>query len=248
MARAGTPGTTEQRRFVRGLRKALAAAGNADDAVAMQAYMKSEMPYHGVKKAAQKSVLRALLAEHPKLSWEQASSLAQALWRSATHREERYAAIALTGLTRHRKDRVLSELHLFEEMIVTGAWWDYVDEIATHRLTDIVENEESSKKSKRRKRNPALVVMRRWARDENVWRRRSAILCQLLRKERTDTDLLEYALTQNLHRKEFWIRKAVGWALRHYARTNERWVRAFVETNEDTMAPLSKREAMKNLR
>ncbi len=94
-------------------------------------------------------------------------------------------------------------------------------------------------------------VLRAWAVDDDLWLRRTAILSQIGHKEDTDLDLLAFALTHNLedtrHGRTFWIRKAVGWALRQYARTEPAWVRTFVAGHDERLSGLSRREALKHL-
>ena len=92
----------------------------------------------------------------------------------------------------------------------------------------------------------------RWSGDEDsLWVRRTAMLSQLRHEERTDTDLLERVLVANLddtaYGREFFVRKALGWALRQHARTAPDWVRAFVSTHADRLSGLSRREALKHL-
>ena len=125
---------------------------------------------------------------------------------------------------------------MFEEMIVTGAWWDFVDTIAGHSLGDILRAEP-------RRMKP---LMRRWAKDADMWKRRASILCQLGFKRETDLDLLYDCIEPNLSHKDFFIRKAIGWALRQYAWTDPKEVRRYVKANKDRLSPLSVREAMKN--
>jgi 3-methyladenine DNA glycosylase AlkD len=120
------------------------------------------------------------------------------------------------------------------ELIVTGAWWDYVDELA-HRVGDLLSGW------------PAEVrpVLAAWARGEDRWLRRAAIICQLGARERTDVELLSAAIVASLHDSDFFLRKAIGWALRDYARTGPDWVRFFADGHE--LSPLSRREALKHL-
>ena len=90
-------------------------------------------------------------------------------------------------------------------------------------------------------------MMKEWISEENLWLRRTAILHQLIRKEKTDSDLLFSFCLQRAHEKEFFIQKAIGWALRDYGRTNRAAVKQFVETNRAVLAPLSIREALKHI-
>jgi 3-methyladenine DNA glycosylase AlkD len=86
-----------------------------------------------------------------------------------------------------------------------------------------------------------------WATDQNLWVRRAAIIAQLGSKRRTDLTLLTLAIDANAGDTDFFIRKAIGWALRQYARTDSAWVQAFVDAREDQLSGLSKREALKHL-
>jgi 3-methyladenine DNA glycosylase AlkD len=158
---------------------------------------------------------------------------AQMLWREAQYREERYAATALTGLPQAVGRLELLDLH--REMVVTGAWWDHVDEVS-HRVGDVL----------RAHRDAMTPVIRAWARDPDLWLRRTAILCQLDAKADTDVELLTEVLEANGADGEFFVRKAIGWALRQYARTDPAWVVAYVDAHP-VLSPLSRREALKHL-
>ena len=204
----------------------------------MQAYMKSDMPYYGVSAPEQRRVWRAIFAAHPIDSWDERRDIALELWRKARYREERYAAIALTDSRRYAACRTFDAVPTYEEMIVTGAWWDYVDAIATHQLGDVLRSEP-------RRMKP---LMRRWARAaDSMWKRRAAILCQIAFKSETDLSLLYDCIEPNLAHKDFFLRKAIGWALRQYAWTDAREVRRYVAANRARLSPLSAREALKNI-
>src|SRR6202158_3871799 len=104
----------------------------------MQGYMKSEMRYPGGHAARFRKTAKAVIAAHPLDSFEAWRDSVLELWRGARYREERYAAIELAGYRSYRKFRTLDALPLYEEMITTGAWWDYVDSIAGHRLGELL--------------------------------------------------------------------------------------------------------------
>jgi 3-methyladenine DNA glycosylase AlkD len=160
------------------------------------------------------------------------------LWRNAKFREERYAAIALTDLRRHCHCQTIEAVPIYEQMIVTGAWWDYVDWIASHQLGAILRHDPDRMKP----------LMRRWAAsDDSMWKRRAAMLCQLRFKQETDLALLYDCIEPNLGDRDFFIRKAIGWALRQYAWTDAREVRRYVTARRDRLSPLSVREALKNI-
>ncbi|TQS41769.1 DNA alkylation repair protein [Cryptosporangium phraense] len=223
--------------LVAAVRTALAGAADPDKAAPMQAYMKSTMPYLGVGKPERAKALKAVFKDHPlpdRAAWEQA---VLALWHDATHREERYAAIDLTGHRAYQPFQDAETLTLYRELIVDGAWWDYVDEIANRRVGPILHAD----------RDGVTPTIRAWSTDPDPWLRRTAILTQLSFKTDTDLGLLADVIEPNLAEKGFFLRKAIGWALRQYAWTDPEWVRAYVDAHESRLSPLSRREAMKNL-
>ena len=219
------------------VRAALEKAADPLKAPQMQAYMKSTMPYRGVSAPEQKVIWRQIFPAYALSSKEEWERVALTLWRDATFREERYAAVALTGLRGFAAYRTMASIPMFEEMIVSGAWWDFVDAIAGRQLGDILRTD----------RARMSKLMRRWSRDPNMWKRRAAILCQLGFKHETDVTLLYDCIEPNLGDKEFFIRKAIGWALRQYAWTDPREVKRYVKANRDRLSGLSVREALKNI-
>ena len=235
MRREGTPRAS--RSLQRRIRRSLASLACPANAAAMQSYMKSEMPFLGVKapdwRSASRTAFKALPLEDAG-TWE---DTVLALWREARHREERYAAIELTGFRAYRDYQRMSILPMYEEMVVTGAWWDLVDPIATQRLEHLL----------RRSRRGMAARMRAWSRSGDIWKRRSAILCQIKSKGDTDPELLFDCIHPSMTDREFFLRKAIGWALREHAKTDARSVVAFVEEHRDTLSPLSRREALRNL-
>ncbi len=219
------------------LRAQLTAIADPARAPGMQAYMKSAMPYLGVSAVPLRQACKEIFKD---LRWVdspawQADVLG--LWRGATHREERYAAVELSGARAARAFQQMDALGMYEEMIVTGAWWDYVDHLAGHRLWAILENDPA----------PMRRTMLAWSRDRDMWKRRSSIICQLRAKTKTDLDLLYACIEPSLDSKEFFLRKAIGWALRQYAWTDPEEVRRYVAANEGRLSGLSKREALKNI-
>lgn len=220
----------------RQVRAALAAVAEPGRAPAMQAYMKSAMPYLGVSSVPRRAALKAVFAD---LSWPDAASWRDDvldLWRHAAFREERYAALELTAVKAARPFQRIDALPMYEEMIVTGAWWDYVDEIAGHRLWTLLQNDRAA----------MAKTMLAWSTDADMWKRRSSIICQLPAKTATDLDLLYACIEPSIGSGEFFLRKAIGWALRQYAWTDPDEVARYVAANESRLSGLSKREALKN--
>lgn len=219
------------------VRAALAAAADPERAAGMRAYMKSEMPYRGIRSADMRAISKRVFAEHPLESCEEWLAAILKLWRGAQFREERYAALELLAQKRHRDCRTPAVLPMYEELITTGAWWDYVDETA-HHVGDLLRS------------YPKQVrpVMRAWSQDDDIWKRRVSIICQISFKRETDLELLYANIEPNLADRSFWIRKAIGWALRAYAWTNPKEVERYVVANQARLSGLSRREALKNIR
>ncbi|HTY92779.1 MAG TPA: DNA alkylation repair protein [Steroidobacteraceae bacterium] len=223
--------------MLRRLRKALRQAGDTARASAMQAYMKSAMPYHGVPAPQLRRICRDTFGDlHIGTAPVWRAQVLQ-LWRAAQFREERYAALHLAGDSRARAFQTPSALKMYEEMIVTGAWWDYVDDIASHRIGPIL------------KAHPAPMRRRMlaWSRSPDLWKRRTAILAQLGFREQTDLELLYACIEPSLESPEFFLRKAIGWALRQYARTDAAEVRRYVDRNRLRLSALSRREALRHI-
>ncbi|SPT53405.1 DNA alkylation repair enzyme [Actinomyces bovis] len=227
----------ERGAFLAELRAALAAAGDPQRAVQQRQYLKSEMPMYGVGVPETRKIAQTTAKAHPAL-WQDASSwegTLRELWDQAGYREERFAALAVirSRLSAVQASRVES-LGLYEHLLRSGQWWDLVDETSHAVGLVLLEHPEQAS------------AMRLWARDADLWVRRSSIICQLQHKERTNLELLTEVIEVNQDDGEFFIRKAIGWALRDYARTGPNWVRNFVETHPG-LSPLSRREALKHL-
>jgi 3-methyladenine DNA glycosylase AlkD len=219
------------------LRAELAAAGDAAKGEVQQRYMKSAMPYHGLAAPELRTLLRPHLkafAPTDRTTWEET---VRAWWDGATCREEWYAAIALA---RHRAARAWQDvdtLGLYRHLVVTGAWWDVVDETAQHLVGACLLAD-------RARVTPVLCA---WAVDDDLWIRRTSVICQIAHGEDLDRDLLTFAIERNLDDPSFWLRKAIGWALRQHARVDPDWVRAYVVSLGDRLSGLSRREATKHL-
>jgi 3-methyladenine DNA glycosylase AlkD len=213
--------------MVEAIRAGLAARANPAKAPDMQAYMKSTMPFYGVQKPGRDALAREVFAP---LSADEWRAAILRLWREAQFREERYMAIALLEDRRYAAYRTLDALDLYEELIVSGAWWDFVDAVAAGPLGALLPD--------------VAPVLRVWSTDEDMWKRRAAIIAQVRRKAKTDFALLTELIEPNRADKEFFIRKGIGWALRAYAWVDPGAVVAYCETHE--LAVLSRREALKH--
>ena len=200
----------------------------------MAAYMKTDMPFYGVQKPARAQILRRLRDEFPPGTLAEYKALASALW-DLSHREEKYLAQAVA--TQFDQFIVPDSMSLYQRFIVEGAWWDFVDETATHMVRELVLGFPAE----------TWPIVDVWNESDDMWLRRASILCQIGAKERTDVDRLLAFCERRMHEEEFFIRKAIGWALREHAKTDPEAVASFVESNWDGLSPLSRREATKHI-
>ena len=221
----------------RALREALRENANPEKAPGMQTYMKSEMPYLGVRTPVLKAVCRKVFAAHPIGAPKRWLDTIRAIWRNADYREERYAAIKLGEHPDYGEFQTLEALPCYEEMIVDGAWWDYVDAIAPRLVGGLLTRYPQEMKT----------LMLEWGRSPDIWKRRASIICQLKFKDATDVDLLRACIEPSMEHPEFFLRKAIGWALREYAKTDPDTVIAYITENAHRLSALSKRQALRIL-
>lgn len=213
---------------------ALAAVADSSKSEGMQAYMKTDMPFYGAQKPARAGILRVLVRDFPPPDVAGYEELILGLW-DLPHREEKYLAL---GVARHFEEYVTPVvLPLYRRLIVEGAWWDLVDEVATHLICDLVVG------------YPGEVwpAVDTWIDDDDMWLRRSAIICQVGAKERTDALRLFRFCDERSFETEFFIRKAIGWALRQHARVDPEAVARFVMAHRDGLSGLSYREATRHI-
>lgn len=223
-------------RLLSRLRAEMASEGDPKRAPQMQAYMKSTMPFHGVAMPRVRAISRRLFDAETLRTCEEWRTAVLGLWRGAKYREERYAALVLASDRRHAACLTPDALPMIEEMVLTGAWWDLVDDVARLAGEMLLRHP--------RQMRP---VLRRWSTDENLWKRRVSIICQVWIKKDTDLRLLYANIEPNLDHRDFFIRKAIGWALRAYAWTDPAEVARYVRENEHRLSGLSRREALKNV-
>ncbi len=225
--------------LVRAVLETLAAQADPERAAVQQAYMRSALPFHGVPLPDVRTAVTAILRQHrpaDRGAWREA--ILQ-LWDGVRHREEWYAALTLA---RSRSGRAwaqdLDSLELWEHLIRTGAWWDVCDEIAEHLVGPMLAA------------HPGRLtpILRTWSSDTDLWIRRVAILAQNRRGSDTDVELLADCLAGSLDDTDFFSRKAIGWALREYSKTDPGWVRAYVDAHADRLSDLSTREALRLIR
>ncbi|HBM4071718.1 TPA: DNA alkylation repair protein [Listeria innocua] len=200
------------------------------DSRPMEAYMKNQFPFLGIRATERKKLVADFLRENGMP--DDLLELVVELF-AEEERELQYAAIDL--LSRYGKKQASEAIEIYEQLVTTKSWWDTVDGLAG----TVVSNHF--------KLYPDLIPTynEAWINGDNIWLARTAILFQLKYKEETNAELLFANCEKWLGSKEFFIQKAIGWALRQYAKVDSEAVRVFV--NSHTLAPLSRREALKHI-
>ena len=204
---------------------------NEEQAQKMSKYMLNKFEYIGIKTPERREIFKNFFKEYKneeKIDWE----FVNKCWENK-YREFQYIA---ADYLKNMKDKLtIDDIPKFKRLILEKSWWDTIDNL------DMTIGALALKDSNVNK------ILMEWSLDENIWLRRIAIDHQLLRKEKTDIELLEKILKNNLEQTEFFINKAIGWALRDYSKTNPEWVKNFIEKNRENMAKLSIKEASKYL-
>ena len=198
-------------------------------AESMSKYMQDKFSFLGVRGATRTEIYKKYFPEARKtktIDW----NFVESCW-NIEEREFQYVVVYyLKAMQKFLKREDISRL---KYLIVTKSWWDTVDLLAKVIGSLIIRIKGYDQ------------IMLEWSKDSNIWLKRVAILYQLSLKEKVDKQILERILVGNLGDSEFFINKAIGWALRDYSKYNPEWVREFIKKNKDNMANLSIREASK---
>ncbi len=206
---------------------------NPVQAEPMKKYMRAQFEYLGIKSPQVTVLLREHIHAHGLPPLDKLDVILGELW-SLPQREFQYAATSFLGRLENKlePDFIIT----IEYLLITKSWWDTVDTIAGNIVGTHF------------KRFPKVreKYLRKWRKSDNFWLRRTTLLFQLGYKQETDFDLLCEIIKENLGSDEFFINKAIGWALRQYAHTNPAPVKKFVKATKD-LHPLSRREALKNI-
>lgn len=204
-------------------------AGDAKEAARKGAYMRNRFEFYGLPAPKRRKIYQSVITEAKKrkgIDWD----FLDKCW-GKKHREFQY--FVLDYLSAMERYLTYADVPMLERYARSKQWWDSIDGldriIGNIAFTDARIND----------------LMLKWSVDDDFWVRRIAIDHQLLRKGKTDTNLLERILVNNFGSKEFFINKAIGWSLRDYSKTNPDWVRAFINRHGSVMNPLSIREASK---
>ncbi|WP_107037392.1 DNA alkylation repair protein [Brumimicrobium mesophilum] len=197
------------------------------------AYMKNRFSFFGLKSPYRKDLQKPFLMKANLPEKSEAFELVKDLWEEP-QRELHY--FAQEFFAKYMKQLGKEDLEIIEWLIVRNSWWDTIDFLATKPLAEYFKKFPDERRE----------TLDRWMKTENIWLQRSAILFQLKYKKDTDLELLRYVILELADSKEFFIKKAIGWILREYAKTKEEWVLEFLAENE--LQPLSVREARKLIR
>ncbi|QKS73051.1 DNA alkylation repair protein [Paenalkalicoccus suaedae] len=218
--------------YVRELQALYAQHAEEEFASWSQKYMRDQFAFIGIRTPVRRKIMKEFMKEHGLPPREHLQDVVLALWE-LPEREYQYAALDL--LNQAKKQLGPADMPWLTSLIVHKSWWDTIDVLSPHLMGHLFTA------------HPELLETHAdsWIKDENIWLQRSAILYQLNYKAKSDeARLYRYILTQ-ASSDEFFVQKAIGWALRQYARTNPSSVQKFVDTHE--LKPLSKREAVKHL-
>jgi 3-methyladenine DNA glycosylase AlkD len=214
------------------LRSVFESQADAEWAVGAAAYMRNQFPFLGVRTPARRRLVKEALAGLPLPTEPQLAAMAKVLWQQP-EREFQYAGCDL--VSKHVGETGPGFIHVVHELVVTKSWWDTVDALAAHTTGPLV------------RRHPELTaVMDDWVRSDDIWVVRTAILHQLTYRDETDGDRLFEYCRLRAGDPEFFIRKAIGWALRTYAANEPDRVAEFL-CDTPSLSPLSIREATKGV-
>lgn len=203
----------------------------ADNARAldMSKYMKNKFSFYGIQAPIRDEICKPYFKEakrEKQIDWD----FIEYCWK---HEKRECQYVAAYYLKSMQKFLEITDFEKLKKIVIKKSWWDTVDTL-DKVIGSLVYQNETLKKE-----------ILKWSADDNIWLRRVAIDHQILRKEKTDTDLFEKILVNNLNHTEFFVNKAIGWALRDYSKTNPQWVKDFIEKYKNNMASLSIREASK---
>jgi 3-methyladenine DNA glycosylase AlkD len=219
--------------FVDNLQKTLDRHQNPTQAVPMAAYMKNKFPFLGLPRTDLNPLIKPLLKEiKPLVTTPFLHQSVSLLWK-LPGREYQYVALGLLNM--YTAQTSTKTLVLLEKCVAQKSWWDTVDSLASLVGKLVMQYPEW------------LESIEVYSRHENLWLRRIALLYQLNYRNKTDHQRLFGYCLYNAQEKDFFIRKAIGWALREYSKSNPKAVQAFLAKHESQFSPLTQREATKYL-
>lgn len=219
--------------YAKNLHVYLDGLGNQDIAQKQSQYMRNQFPFFGLMKDQQDKYWKEFQAENGKISANNAIEFCN---QCIQYSEREMWYIGMKTLILYKKKLKGEDLQFIESLIVKADWWDIVDSVASHLIGALCMNFPELRKN-----------VDHWIEHENFWLRRTALIYQLGYKKNTDEKTLYSHILKTCHEQEFFIRKAIGWALREYSKYNKESVRLFIETHGDILSNLSKKEGSKYL-
>ncbi len=216
--------------YIKGVKKALEAEANPEDAIHQKSYLRDKFEFFGIKANPRRKATREFMSKEWRPDYNELDNVVRKLWE-LPEREFQYFAQELIEKYLQDFDREIIEL--FEYMVVNKSWWDTVDMIAKKLIGSYFIKFPEEKEN----------YLDKWIVSENIWLQRSALLFQLGYKEKTDLDLLFDIIRELEGIDEFFIQKAIGWSLREYSKIDSLVIKEFVKNNE--LSSLATREALK---
>lgn len=207
---------------------------NPTKAIEMAAYMKNHFAFYGIPTPQRRVISKAFFKLYTPQTTQEIIETATFLWHQPK-RECHYIAIEL--LECHKKKFDENSIKLYEKFTITNSWWDSVDSICSNLLDYYFKKFP----------HQLIPVTRKWNNQKNIWLQRNSIMCQKFFKTKTNTEMLSTYILNCASSKEFFIQKAIGWALREYAKTNPTWVLNFSQQYKNQLSPLSYKEAIRNI-
>lgn len=225
---------TQVTNLVEKIAQELSKNGDQKRSQPMKKYMRDQFEFFGLSSPLRKSVCKEFLQQ--KLKSEDVRKFVSLLW-AKPEREFQYFAVDYLEKHLDASTEFEANMKCMEELITTKSWWDTVDAIASKMVGRLVKQH----------RDTGKAVMEEWIDHDNMWLRRTALLHQLSYKEETDEEMLFRFCTKRAHEEEFFIRKAIGWALRQHAWKSSASVKKYLLKHKKELSALSFKEAAKHL-
>ena len=219
--------------YVHSLKTLFEQNANPANAAPMKKYLRDQFEFLGLKTPVRVALQKDFIKEHGLPPLDNLDVIVRELW-ALPQREFQYTATSLMGKLEKKLEPEF--ITTVEHLIITKSWWDTVDTIAGNTVGSMFKRYPKVKEK----------YLKKWRKSDNFWLRRTTLLFQLGYKKETDFNLLCELINENLGSDEFFINKAIGWALRQYAWTDPKPVKKFVRETPQ-LSPLSRKEALKNI-
>lgn len=204
---------------------------NPERAQQQAAYMKFKMPFYGITKPTIEQIMRTIYKPYAPQSAAEYQATLHEIFTHGRYREEWYAGLLYAK--KHRRYITLATVPLYLQIVRMSQWWDIVDDVAVNLIGVALKGSD------------IRPLLQSWSKDSDMWVRRTALLTQLKYKQDTDVALLQELILRVAHEKDFFIRKAIGWVLREYSKTDPEAVLQFVTTHKERLSALSIKEGLR---